>query len=110
MTLDEYQALANRTEQKDRSIHDRFLQNALGIAGEAGEVADLIKKWKFHGHAYDRVKLMKELGDCLWYLAGLASCADLTLSEVAEANIAKLKARYPDGFSNEASINRKPEE
>ncbi len=110
MTLDEYQALANRTEQKDRSIHDRFLQNALGIAGEAGEVADLIKKWKFHGHPYDREKLKKELGDVLWYLAGVASAADMTLSEVAVGNIDKLTLRYPTGFSNEASINRKPEE
>jgi len=79
---------------------------ALGIAGEAGEVADAVKKEIFHGHTSDREALKKELGDVLHYVAGLAWMYGFTLDEVATANIQKLMARYPDGFSEEASRNR----
>lgn len=78
----------------------------LGIAGEAGEVADLLKKHLGHGHELDREKLIKELGDCLWYIAALATWLGVPLSEVAEKNIEKLRARYPNGFDSERSKNR----
>ena len=103
MQLNDYQSLATRTAAK----HDNELVNyGLGIAGEAGEVADLIKKATFHGHIVDQVEIKKELGDVLWYLANIARLAGLTLDDVAEANIAKLQKRYPRGFSVEDSINR----
>lgn len=75
----------------------------LGLTGEAGEVVDLLKKGFGHGHGVDREKLKKELGDVLWYLANLADAFGLTLSEVALVNVLKLRARYPTGFSVEAS-------
>lgn len=78
-----------------------------GLTGEAGEVADLIKKHFGHGHVLDHDKLKKELGDVMWYLSQLAEQFDLNMEDIAEANITKLKARYPNGFSEEASINRK---
>lgn len=78
----------------------------LGVAGEAGEVADLVKKALFHGHDIDPVQIKKELGDVLWYVAALADEYGLTLSEVMEANIAKLEARYPSGFTTDDSRNR----
>jgi NTP pyrophosphatase (non-canonical NTP hydrolase) len=105
--LDDYQRLASRTiSGESRPQREQELCCALGVAGEAGEVADLIKKEFFHGHTPDREKLKKELGDVLWYIAMLARARGLTLSEVADANIAKLRARYPDGFSKEKSRNR----
>jgi NTP pyrophosphatase (non-canonical NTP hydrolase) len=105
--LNDYQMQAMRTEQHANPKREKMLQNGLGLAGEAGEVADLIKKWAFHGHPMDDEKLKKELGDVLWYIAGVATAAGITLEEVATANIAKLLARYPDGFSSKASIERK---
>jgi NTP pyrophosphatase (non-canonical NTP hydrolase) len=78
----------------------------LGLVGESGEVVDLIKKHVYHGHPLDSDKLLKELGDVLWYVAALATALDVELSEVAAKNIAKLTARYPEGFSSEASMNR----
>jgi NTP pyrophosphatase (non-canonical NTP hydrolase) len=84
--------------------------SGLGIAGEAGEVADLLKKICGHGHRVDadtRTKLRKELGDVLWYISDLSSLLGFTLEEVAADNIYKLKQRYPEGFSSEASQNRK---
>lgn len=80
---------------------------ALGIAGEAGEVADLVKKHVGHGHPLDVAKLKYELGDVLWYVAGIASAVGLSLSDVAAGNLEKLRARYPEGhFSTERSISR----
>lgn len=71
---------------------------ALGLAGEGGEVVDLIKKHLFHGKALDRAKLVEELGDQLWYYQAILEAIDGTFEEVAEANDKKLKSRYPNGF------------
>jgi NTP pyrophosphatase (non-canonical NTP hydrolase) len=78
----------------------------LGLAGEAGEVVDYLKKVVGHGHKLDKDKLVKELGDVLWYVAEICSAINADMSDVAQQNIDKLKARYPDGFSSERSINR----
>jgi NTP pyrophosphatase (non-canonical NTP hydrolase) len=80
--------------------------NAVGIAGEAGEVVDNIKKAIFHQHGLDRQKLKEELGDLLWYMAGLCTQLGLSLDEVMVSNIEKLRKRYPGGFSVEDSKNR----
>jgi NTP pyrophosphatase (non-canonical NTP hydrolase) len=103
MTLNEYQREVRRTAAttKDRATQECVL--ALGVAGEAGEVAELVKKHVGHGHAMDKAKLLKELGDVLWYVAALADHMNLSLDAVATANIAKLQARYPDGFDRERS-------
>jgi len=105
-SLDGYQRDAMRTVNKDTGTLIRLGNFALGISGEAGEVADYIKKILYHGHPMDKDKLCKELGDVLWYVATLADTAGLTLEEVARGNIVKLRKRYPDGFSQERSINR----
>lgn len=111
MRLDDYQQETRRTCLDEPgftlSPSDTMLSwNALGLAGEAGEVCDLIKKGIYHAHDLDHDKLKKELGDVLWYVAALSSGLGLTLSEVAEANIAKLRERYPEGYSSERSKAR----
>lgn len=108
LTLDEYQHAAMRTKVYPRGAADpnALAWNALGVAGEAGEVADLIKKHIGHGHALDRAKLTRELGDVLWYVAALAHDIGVDLSEVAAVNVEKLKARYPDGWDPARSQNR----
>ncbi len=92
------------------TLRERMLGFACGLAGEAGEVADLVKKWAIHGHELDAVKLTKELGDVLWYMYALAAEQGIILQAVAEANIDKLQKRYPEGFSHAASINRVDED
>jgi NTP pyrophosphatase (non-canonical NTP hydrolase) len=105
MNIEQYSILALRTAATASQQED--LQHAsMGIAGEAGEVVDLLKKHLGHGHPVDREKLKKELGDVLWYLSDLARLFDIKLSDVAEANIEKLKRRYPNGFSKADSLNR----
>lgn len=104
--LDEYQQAALRT-WKQQPQRDGILNALLGLTGEAGECADYLKKVLFHGHELDLERIKKEIGDVHYYCAVLAHELGLTLSDVAEENIAKLRARYPSGWSQEASINRK---
>ena len=78
----------------------------LGVAGEAGEVADLVKKEYYHGHPRNYAKMLEELGDTLFYVAVTAHYYGFTLEDVARANNEKLQARYPNGFESERSINR----
>ncbi len=103
-TLNEYQEAAARTADGDTTR--RQLYGALGVAGEAGEVADLIKKQHFHGHDPDPMAVAKELGDVLWYVSVLAGAYGFTLEEIAAINIEKLRARYPDGFDEARSRSR----
>ena len=105
-SLSNYQAHALRTEDTTRPLRERLTHASMGLAGEAGEVVDLLKKYVFHGHDFDSAKVRDELGDVLWYVAALAAACELSLDEVAEHNAAKLRARYPDGFSEEASRGR----
>lgn len=106
MTLDEYQESAVRTAAIYGSQNVRLAVFALGLAGEAGEAADDIKKVIGHGHDLDVDRVTKELGDVLWYIATLSDAIGVTLEHVAEVNVAKLRERYPTGFSKERSINR----
>lgn len=100
-TLNRYQVEALRTVgSSDLAIF------GLGLTGEAGEVADIIKKELGHGHQRDAARVAKELGDVLWYIAALADEYGYSLATIATMNIDKLKARYPDGFESERSINR----
>lgn len=108
MRFNEYQKLAERTANRgpDDTAEKRFTNFAFGLAGETGEVIDCLKKHLFHGHPLDREKLKIELGDLLWYIATTATTAGIPLNEIAVANIEKLKARYPEGFSEERSRQR----
>ena len=106
MTLNEYQLLAQQTAKITDNPGDKLLNGCMGLNGEAGECIDLLKKHYFQGHALDRKKLAEELGDVLWYCAELATGLGVTLDEVAERNIAKLRRRYPEGFDPERSVRR----
>jgi NTP pyrophosphatase (non-canonical NTP hydrolase) len=106
MTLDEYQELAARTLGRDRTHEQQLANAALGLTGESGEVADIIKKHLFHATPLDQEALVKELGDCLWYLGAFATVLGLSLDDIAQRNIDKLRRRYPEGFDPERSRNR----
>ena len=106
MNLDLYQHLAGRTDPHAQGTRDALGNGALGLVGEAGEVAELIKKHLFHGHPIDKAAMTEELGDVLWYVARLAAALGISLGDVAALNIDKLQRRYPDGFSPERSRNR----
>lgn len=99
MTMNDFQREALRTSAAPYPEHERPIVQGLGLCGEAGEVANLIKKMAWHGLPTDAARIGDELGDVLWYVADLATHYGLTLDEVAARNVAKLRARYPDGFT-----------
>lgn len=105
MNFYQYQLAAERTA-KQIPKEQRYVNFAMGLAGEVGEVVDYLKKVCFHGHQLDTDKLAEELGDLLWYIATIANTASLNLSWIAEQNIKKLKKRYPEGFDSERSRER----
>jgi NTP pyrophosphatase (non-canonical NTP hydrolase) len=105
-TLDEYQSLAARTAGAGGDGERRLIIAALGLTGEAGEFANLVKKHTAHGHDIPPEIFADELGDVLWYLAEAATACGLSLGALAQQNVEKLRRRYPEGFSEERSRNR----
>ena len=89
MTFDEYQEFARSTAIYPEEY--KVIYPALGLCGEAGRVAEKIKKNIRDGKSLDRVGL--ELGDVLWYISALADDLGVTLEEIAQANVDKLKSR-----------------
>lgn len=107
MTINEYQALAMASLNPDLSQKEVLVNSVMGLCGESGEASDIVKKWLFQGHALDRDHLAKELGDVAWYLAEAATALNLELDDIFQANIDKLKNRYPQGFDAHRSAVRR---
>ena len=106
MTPNEYQRLAMTTLNPPLEKKDILINGVMGLCGEAGEAIDIVKKHLAQGHELDREHLIKELGDIAWYLAETATALDVSLEEVLQGNIKKLKKRYPEGFSVQDSMER----
>ena len=105
MTVNDYHRAAMRTAPElDRQ--QMLIDAALGLTGEAGEVADLVKKANYQGYILDKDAIMKELGDVAWYIALACQGLGVTMQEVFQMNVDKLKKRYPDGFDAWMSRNR----
>jgi NTP pyrophosphatase (non-canonical NTP hydrolase) len=101
-----FQESCIRTMNKDLSFRDQIGNAALGLNGEAGEAAEVIKKFLYQGHELDKEKAAKELGDTLFYLGLFAHMLGTSLEEIATNNIYKRYSRYPNGFKAEDSIKR----
>lgn len=116
-SLANYQEKAGRTdpvsagmEQTLNEQDNRLMNAALGLCGEAGEFADIVKKHYFQGHPLgeeEKLHLAKELGDVMWYIAEACKALGIGMDYVATTNIEKLLKRYPEKFSVEQSMNRK---
>ena len=106
MTANEYQELAMRTLNTKLTKKEVLINSVMGLCGESGEAIDIVKKWFAHGHELNKEGLIKELGDIAWYLAEAATALDISLEEILQGNIDKLKKRYPDGFDTKKSIIR----
>lgn len=120
MLMRHYQKLAERTsatktsEGRDacrhRLVHHRreirLLHGVMGLCTEAGEAQDQLKRVIFYGADLDVVNLAEEVGDVLWYCAEILNALDVDMSDVMEKNIAKLRARFPDKFTEGDALNR----
>lgn len=110
--FEQYVKDACTTESPGHHLHKcgseffRTLHAVVGLVTEAGEMMDMLKKTVFYGKDFDRTNLIEELGDMMWYAAILCSANGIDFSEVLRKNIAKLKARYPDKFTEHSAANR----
>jgi NTP pyrophosphatase (non-canonical NTP hydrolase) len=100
MTLDEFQRAALRTTNPSLDARDRLLDASAGLAEESAEVLGLVRKQVFQNRDAGEDRLREELGDVLWCLAVASHTLGFSLSEIAEANQAKLATRHPRGFSS----------
>jgi NTP pyrophosphatase (non-canonical NTP hydrolase) len=99
MEFNEYQEKALATMREFDNKKDQIINGLLGLASESGEVCDLMKKHFCLGNELDKDMLMKELGDVMWYMAEICDAYGFTMQDVAEKNIAKLRARHGEKFS-----------
>lgn len=89
------------------SMDEEYMHAALGICGEAGEVADAIKKHAVYGKELDRKNIVEELGDMRFYMQQVMNMLSISEAEVLQGNADKLAKRYPTGqYSNAAAIAR----
>ena len=100
LDFDKYQRLASETAEYP-NMGDNYVYPALGVAGEAGEVAEKVKKQlrNHNGEITDefREKISKELGDVLWYIAAMCTELNLSMNRVAKDNLLKLRSRAERG-------------
>lgn len=119
VTLENYQELAEGTSatasRSGRQVSSnrigagenvRLLHGAMGICTEAGELQDSLKKYIFYGKGVDRLNVLEELGDLLWYIAEIANALGAPLRKIMEMNIDKLAERYPDKFTEVDALER----
>lgn len=102
-----YRDFVDRLFVNKRDGNDGLMHMAAGLSGEAGEVLDQAKKVWVYNKPLDRENMVEELGDAFYYLTGLMILLGIELKDVIEANMAKLRKRYPEGYSDQAAIERK---
>jgi len=111
----QYQQLAARTECDQEAARQRvatdnmlrttrLLHACLGLSGEVGELSAAAERWVYYGHDLDAGNVKEEVGDCLWYLALACNALGLDMAQVMEANIAKLRQRYPSKYSDDQAL------
>lgn len=110
MTFPEYLKATPRTLNDLGTQEDNEMHMVLGVLSEAGEVAGAYKKNFAYGVELDRINVSEELGgDVMWYISNWYNIANFSIYRSMYSNIAKLKIRYPDGFSEEKALNRDKE-
>lgn len=94
----DFEGIAKRLQSTENI---RLLHAGIGLATEAGEFLDALKKHIYYGKELDKVNLREEMGDIFWYCGIIADQMGVDFSEVMERNITKLKARYGEKFTEE---------
>jgi NTP pyrophosphatase (non-canonical NTP hydrolase) len=93
-TLDDFEV---HVQSSAKGVSGEIPYCALALAGEAGELANVVKKWIRDGGTLDAEAVALELGDVLWYVTALALALGYSLEDIADANVEKLKVRRAAG-------------
>ena len=109
MNLAEYQKAAARTLPHLSSEQEDIQHMLFGMMTELGELVDSYKKHYAYGKELDMVNVMEEMGDIMWYWAGMCTITGINAEYTLQVNIDKLRARYPEKFSEELAKNRDTE-
>ena len=107
----DYRGVAERmTGYEDQIVPDQqvldLIHASMGLVTEAGEFQDMLKKHLYYGRELDTVNLREEIGDLLLYCAIALEALDTDFQSVMQTNIDKLKARYPEKFTEDSANNR----
>ena len=106
MQIKEYMELSERTFPKLDKIFQDEVHMLFGMITEVGELIDGYKKELAYNKHLDTVNVKEEIGDLMWYIANFCRMNGFDLEEILDTNIAKLRARYPEKFTEEKAINR----
>lgn len=111
MNTQTYFELSDRTckhvESMTMNAKDYDLMHAtLGIASESGEIVDAVKKNVIYGKDLDVANMHEEIGDLMWYIALVCRTLDFNMEDIMQANISKLRKRYPEKYSNVYAVKR----
>ena len=106
LSLTDFQRMSARTLNYLLDYDHSLSDYGMGLAGESGEVVEVLKKAIYHKHELNKDKLAEELGDVLFYVAALATTIGYDLGAIADGNIIKLLKRYPDWFKEDRSRER----
>lgn len=106
MELKEYQEKAKRTMAELGRYDMNVMHMLMGLTTEIGELTDLFKKHYAYGRALDIHSVGEELADTMWYICNLCTLMNINLNHELAKNIAKLKIRYPEKFTEEDALNR----
>lgn len=106
----EFQTHVIRLFVKPTDSIGRMVHASMGIAGEAGEVVDAVKKTWIYGKPLDTENILEECGDLLFYIQALLTENGFTMDDAIAHNIAKLAKRYPQGYTDQAAITRADKE
>lgn len=104
LTAEQYDVLINTRLQNVQTV--KLLHAAMGIVTESGELMDAMKKHLIYAKPLDTVNLQEECGDLFWYIALLADTLGFTFEATFQQNYDKLRARYPNKFTEHDAMNR----
>lgn len=102
-----FQREARRSLRDDLPYEAMCSNMCMGLAGEIGEVIDIMKKHIYQGKELDITDVIEEVGDVLWYIANFCNVNNITMDECMESNIKKLRKRFPNGFTIKDANERK---
>ena len=102
-----FQREARRSLRDDLPYEAMCSNMCMGLAGQIGEVIDIMKKHIYQGKELDITDVIEEVGDVLWYIANFCNVNNITMDECMESNIKKLRKRFPNGFTTKDANERK---